>query len=293
MFIQKKEYLKQEYQTFRDYSMYVERVTVTQDFMEHTHEFDEIVIVVSGSGEHLVEQQVYRLGRGDVFVIKGDVKHGFRNNKDLKIINIMYDPRLLFGENEELRFIEGFDYMFLIQPEWLPHLAYPYRVTMEDETVKVVEQLADFLIEQLRDARGQYYVAVKYGVKTLISYIANNYRTEQHLSDRMKILASAIHYIRSNLNTSIKVADIAKSVTISPRQLERVFSEECGMSPIEYLTELRLKHARTILMNTQRPIRIVAEESGFEDPSYFARVYKKRFHLSPSQTRRQNGEMSE
>ena len=65
------------------------------------------------------------------------------------------------------------------------------------------------------------------------------------------------------------------------------------MSPIEYLTELRLKHARTILMNTQRPIRIVAEESGFEDPSYFARVYKKRFHLSPSQTRRQNGEMSE
>ena len=191
MFIQKKEYLKQEYQTFRDYSMYVERVTVNQDFMEHTHEFDEIVIVVSGSGEHLVEQQVYRLGRGDVFVIKGDVKHGFRNNKDLKIINIMYDPRLLFGENEELRFIEGFDYMFLIQPEWLPHLAYPYRVTMEDETVKVVEQLADFLIEQLRDARGQYYVAVKYGVKTLISYIANNYRTEQHLSDRMKKIGRA------------------------------------------------------------------------------------------------------
>lgn len=59
MFIQKAEYFKQEYRTFQDYSLYVERVTVNQDFMEHTHEFDEIVIVVSGSGEHLVEQQVY------------------------------------------------------------------------------------------------------------------------------------------------------------------------------------------------------------------------------------------
>lgn len=130
MFIQKAEYFKQEYRTFQDYSLYVERVTVNQDFMEHTHEFDEIVIVVSGSGEHLVEQQVYPLSRGDVFVIKGDVKHGFRNNDELKIINLMYDPRMLFGENEELRFVEGFDYMFIIQPEWLPHLSYPYRVTL-------------------------------------------------------------------------------------------------------------------------------------------------------------------
>lgn len=288
MLLQKKEYFKQEYQSFQDYSLHVERVTVNQDFMEHTHEFDEIVIVVSGSGEHLVEQQVYSLSRGDVFVIKGDVKHGFRNNSNLQIINLMYDPRMLFGENEELRFVEGFDYMFIIQPEWLPHLAYPYRVTMGEETVRVVELLTDFLIEQLRDAKGQYYVAVKYGFKALISYIANNYRTEQHLSDRMKILASAIQYIRSNLNTSIKVTDIAKSVTISPRQLERVFAEECGMSPIEYLTELRLKHARTLLMNTERPISAVAEEAGFEDPSYFARVYKKRFNLSPSQARKQN-----
>lgn len=293
MFIQKAEYFKQEYRTFQDYSLYVERVTVNQDFMEHTHEFDEIVIVVSGSGEHLVEQQVYPLSRGDVFVIKGDVKHGFRNNDELKIINLMYDPRMLFGENEELRFVEGFDYMFIIQPEWLPHLSYPYRVTLAEDTVKVVEQLTDFLIGQLRDARGQYYVPVKYGFKTLISYIANNYRTKQHMSDRMKILASAIHYIRSNLNTAIKVTDIAKSVTISPRQLERIFREECGMSPIEYLTELRLKHARTLLMNTGRTISEVAEAAGFEDPSYFARVYKKRFCLSPTQTRRQNQDMSE
>ena len=65
------------------------------------------------------------------------------------------------------------------------------------------------------------------------------------------------------------------------------------MSPIEYLTELRLKHARTLLMNTGRTVSEVAEAAGFEDPSYFARVYKKRFCLSPTQTRRQNQDMSE
>lgn len=293
MMIQKKEYFKQEYHTFQDYDLFVERVTVDQNFMEHTHEFDEIVIVLSGTGEHLVEQQTYPLSRGDVFVIKGDVKHGFRNNDKLGIINLMYDPRMIFGENEELRLVEGFEHLFIIQPEWISNASYPYHVFLEEGTTKVVEQLADFLIEQLEDAKGQYYIPVKYGFKTLISYIANNYKSEQRISEKTKILANAIHYIRCNISKPLKVSDIAGKVALSPRQLERIFREEYGMSPMEYYTEIRLKHARTLLMNTEKSVSIVAEESGFGDASYFARVCKKRYGVSPGKMRGMNPCMSE
>lgn len=293
MLVQKREYFKQDYGTLQEYSLFVEWVTVNEDFMEHTHHFDEVVIVVSGSGEHVVEQQVYSLQRGDVFVIKGDVEHGFRNNKNLRIINLMYDSGMLFEENEELRFIEGFDYLFILQPELLTKFSYPYRVSLEEDTIKVVELLTNFLVEQLRDRRGKDCVAVKYGFKALIAYIANNYKTEQRVSERMRVLANAIYYIRNNIDKPLKILDIAKNVTLSPRQLERVFLEEYGMSPIEYYIELRLKHARTLLMNTEKSISIIAEETGFEDPSYFARAYKKKFQISPSQTRKENMRMSD
>lgn len=293
MWIQKREYLKREYDTFQNYNLFAERTLVDGDFIEHTHEFDEIVIVLSGTGEHLIEHQSYNLKRGDVFVMKGDVKHGFKNNNMLSIINLMYDPNMIFGENEELRLVDGFEYLFIVQPEWISDASYPYHIFLEDDMVKVVEGLADFLIDQLKDAKGQYYIPVQYGFKTLISYIANNYKSEQRISERTKILADAIQYIRSNISNPLKISDIAKSVALSSRQLERIFSEEYGISPMEYYMEIRLKHARTLLMNTEKPINVVAEESGFGDASYFARVCKKRFHVSPGQLRNKHTRMSE
>lgn len=293
MWGQRKEYLKREYDTFQNYNFFAERTVVDSDFIEHTHEFDEIVIVLSGTGEHLIECQSYNLRRGDVFVIKGDVKHGFRNNNKLHIINLMYDPCMIFGEDEELQLVDGFEYLFIVQPEWISDTSYPYHIFLGDDTVKVVEQLADFLIDQLKDAEGQYYIPVKYGFKTLISYIANNYNSKVRISEKTKILANAIKYIRQNIGSPLKISDIARCVGLSSRQLERIFNEEYGMSPMEYYLEIRLKHARTLLMNTEKPISLVAEESGFGDASYFARVCKKRFHLSPGQLRERHIQMSE
>lgn len=93
----KSQYRKGEYPTFEDYSIYAQRVVLNGEFVQHSHDFDEIVLILSGTGEHLVGQRVYSLKRGDVFVIKGETRHGFRGAENLELVNVMYDPRILLS----------------------------------------------------------------------------------------------------------------------------------------------------------------------------------------------------
>ncbi|MCE7584232.1 helix-turn-helix transcriptional regulator [Vibrio fluvialis] len=78
--------------------------------------------------------------------------------------------------------------------------------------------------------------------------------------------------------------DIAQAAFISQRQLERLFKQFLNTSPNQYLREMQLKYAHTLLTNDNpMPIQQVAEQSGFSDSNYFSKCFKKKFTLSPRQ----------
>ena len=286
-------YQKKEYRALKEYSVNVEKVELNQDFVQHSHDFDEIVLILSGTGEHLVGDQVYPLKRGDVFVIKGDTQHGFRNARGLKMVNLMYDSSMLFAESNDLRALSGFAYLFMVQPEILSQEAYPYTVYLDPEATDAAEQLCDFLIRQLEDREGQYQAAVGYGFKALAAYLANHYQTRDNLSEKMGIFTKAVQYLQYNAAGPVKLQEAAEAAAVSQRHLERIFLEICGVSPMAYLTDLRLKHADTLLRMTSKTIARIAEESGFQDPNYFSRVYKKKYGVSPGKNRGGRPPMSE
>ena len=175
----KSQYRKGEYPTFEDYSIYAQRVVLNGEFVQHSHDFDEIVLILCGTGEHLVGQRVYSLKRGDVFVIKGETRHGFRGAENLELVNVMYDPRILLSGEGDLRAVAGFAYLFLVQPAIAQQEEYPYAVFLDEDATETASTLCGFLIRQLEDCAGQYQVAVQYGFKTLAAYLANHYRTRE------------------------------------------------------------------------------------------------------------------
>lgn len=78
--------------------------------------------------------------------------------------------------------------------------------------------------------------------------------------------------------------DLCRAMTMSRPQLYRKLKALKAVSPSEYLRNLRMQKARQLLLRTDLSIGEVAEEVGFKDPSYFAKVYIATFDEAPSQT---------
>ena len=68
--------------------------------------------------------------------------------------------------------------------------------------------------------------------------------------------------------------------------LTNIFTDqETGKNFIEYLTEIRLKNARELLQNSQLSIKEICVQSGYGDPNYFSRIFKKYEGVTPSEFR--------
>ena len=107
-----KKFLSVERKYLSSIGMNVEYGLVQSEFPLHTHDFYEAFVVVSGSGTHVVGEWKYPLSRGDMFVIKGELAHGFQNVQDLLVINLMYNSRFLQQYQSELCTIPGFSSFF-------------------------------------------------------------------------------------------------------------------------------------------------------------------------------------
>ncbi len=91
----------------------------------------------------------------------------------------------------------------------------------------------------------------------------------------------AISYINANYrNSGLSAESICKNAGISATTLRALFQKYYQKTPTEYITQLRLEYARS-LISCGMPIEQAAEKSGFNDPKYFARVVKKHLHCTP------------
>ncbi len=101
-------------------------------------------------------------------------------------------------------------------------------------------------------------------------------------------LGFVIRRMEATLNDPIEIAQLANSVAMSVRQLERLFQSSFNKSPSKFYIELRLLRARELLINTELAINTIADICGYESASHFSRFYRRHFKESPAVTRREN-----
>jgi AraC-like DNA-binding protein len=79
---------------------------------------------------------------------------------------------------------------------------------------------------------------------------------------------------------------LARGLGVSYSWFRKTFTAHTGLSPHQYLLELRLIHARSRLAETRLSVKEIALEVGFEDEYYFSRLFRQKLGLSPSQWRK-------
>ncbi len=94
-------------------------------------------------------------------------------------------------------------------------------------------------------------------------------------------MEKACLYIKENYKTSISVNDIAKYVNMSRGYFSKVFKQQTGKSPYEYILSCRIDHAKRLLCETHISISQIGFECGFEDSSSFIRCFKRECGTTP------------
>jgi len=95
-------------------------------------------------------------------------------------------------------------------------------------------------------------------------------------------------YIESHVFETIMLDDLAKRFYVSKEYISKIFKSEYGISITDYILQLRMEQAHSLLLLGELPIKEIAEKVGYDDISYFYRVFRKHFGFAPGEVRKNN-----
>ncbi|MCI5083373.1 MAG: AraC family transcriptional regulator [Saprospiraceae bacterium] len=94
-------------------------------------------------------------------------------------------------------------------------------------------------------------------------------------------LSYIIQYIRDNLDKHMTIKELSSKIYMSEPNFHRVFKNELGTTPIEFINSERIKLAKSLLQDPHKKIKEVSVECGFNSLTYFIRQFKRKEQVSP------------
>ncbi len=249
----------------------------------HLHDHLEIGYCHSGSGIFVTENKLCAFRAGDVNVINEQEVHRAQSTAGTvsEWSFVMLDPVGLLGATaDDPGLLETAS---LCGPEF-PNILSGHKHADIAQTVRV-------LVEEMRQGRSGWRSAVRGLVWTLMAQLhrlPGRTSAAKEAVDRRPIerVAPALHSLASRYNESVRVEELARQCGMSLTNFRRVFRSVTGRSPVDYLINLRVQMAASLLRNTLRPITEIAMEVGCPTLSTFNRHFRRLQAMSPRDWRR-------
>lgn len=119
--------------------------------------------------------------------------------------------------------------------------------------------------------------------KTASSKVINKGIWSKQVPDTVN---DAVKYIQDNLSQNMSITEIADIVHLNPQYFMRLFKKETGKPVLEFITELRLERVKQLLVETNKSITEIAISAGYDNFSYFSKLFKKYEGVTPSEYRK-------
>lgn len=116
-------------------------------------------------------------------------------------------------------------------------------------------------------------------------------RASQDTGTAASLAGRAYAYIRTHFHEKISASDVASSVGYNTQYLGRVFQRTYNQSLAQSIRRARISHAKSLLLHTNHNVAEIARMSGFDDVTYFQRVFKQLEGMSPLRFRRLHARM--
>jgi AraC-like DNA-binding protein len=253
--------------------------------LPHWHTHIEFIYAKKGTVDVYINGTQYPCHEGDIQFIPGNSLHSIIPRGHSIYTAIVIGDELLTQMSADIHFAQ------ILETYQYNAFPIPFYFSSSDpfypEILGIVESI---LLEDTK--KSEYYQGmIKLEVCRFFTMI-NRYfpqlisSTNQESTNQTNTIKSSIEYLTIHFTEKITIANMSQMMNLSEQHYSRLFKAHTGKTFVEYLTLFRLEQAEKLLLHSDLPITQLPELTGFCNPNYFSRVYKKHFGQSPSKTRK-------
>ncbi len=253
----------------------------------HWHEEWELVLVTEGTLRFDMEHTHMLLSKGDGIFINSKTLHAVhRSSKESgKLHSAVFHPRLIGGS------VDSVFWQTLVQP-FFANISTRFLV-LKQENLWQKEVLDSFHTAWMAIAEEQedFEILTRFQLSKAIRRIlrhtdfAESNLSEQELT-RIHRIRSMMEFVELHYMEDLSVKKIADSISVSTSVCLRSFHEMLNTTPMQYVIQTRLRKAAGMLRDTNRSARDIALDCGFNDVSYFTKMFRLTYKCTPKEYRK-------
>lgn len=226
--------------------------------------------ITEGSGILETRTGKYHLQPGSVFMLFPGEWHRYRPDK-----RTGWREHYLGFDGDYAKRLVSLSLFRIEQP--VLHLGF------QDKVLQAFYRLID---EVKEEKSGYQQVAAGICIEFLASILSSIKNREFEGKDIERKIRKARIFFRDNLEQPIDVEKLAYDLNIGYSYFRKMFKKFTGISPVQYHLLLRLQKARELLVSTDKSIKEIAVQLGFQSIFYFTRIFKKKMGIPPSELRK-------
>ena len=250
------------------------------------HETFEMVYIKSGSGVFEIGEQNVSVGSNDIVIIKPNQSHKLNVNSEGGCDFIVLYFKFMDQTEHTLSEVSLGDFINFVSGRESGSFI-KLKVSQKNDIIVLLNRI---LKEQTSDQLGSdllnYLMLMELFVLISRALKAEWENSIKNKSPKIKeLMQSAIQFVHNNFEREISITDIAKYVFLSPSYFTRAFKENTGLSPMQYLLNIRIKRACELLQETDQKVGEIALSVGFSNQQRFNDMFKKQTNMTPMQYR--------
>lgn len=254
----------------------------------HWHEELEMVVVTEGCAQVSVGAEKFEVAAGDGFFVNAGVLHAASGtgNANCRFHSLVFHPRLVGGS------IDSIFWRNYINPLLENNSVKGLRLAGDVEWMRRAIDAAESAWQGCADEAKGYEFQVRAALSEIIFLLSAHCESAQSRQPSEKTLRDGerikhmLQFIQANHAGELNVAAIAESASISESECLRCFRSTLGMTPIQYLIQYRVQRAAELLQTTQLKITDIGLQCGFQEMSYFAKVFRRICGCTPGEYRK-------
>ena len=243
----------------------------------HWHDEFEIIYVKSGFLTVSISGENYIGKPGDAFVVSpGNLHFMGSQTGNVDYFTFLFPLKYISFRTDDILDDK------LLEPLNSGHLIISPEI--EDTVKEQCEQLVEIYGVKKEESQSKITAQIKTKI-ILLQFILELWKkgfiVENDTGGKNTVEKEMVSYIQQNFTGKILLKEFGEQFHLSEKYISRYFKEHFHITISQYVTYLRLEHAKQLLQDTDIPVTEVAMQSGYQNVSYFIRSFKKTYGMSP------------